>query len=222
VWVWGPSNLAIVYGSRHCGLTSRPAQGAGAGGVRADDGGGAAARTTAGGFTVSERVRLGCGSGWFGLGSGGGCASGASAWPARSGRCGRGRGRSGRTGGGSRSRSGVGCRRRGWYKPAPDGDQEGHGEHAHGGVPVPRAPFAYLVLVQPYLSLGDLERLLHHPALSGGDDHLGQGRGCCCVGCGSVRDPCPGSEEALERVVPTDAPFGPGGRRRTICGRVSR
>lgn len=58
---------------------------------------------------------------------------------------------------------------------APDGGEEGHGEHRYVGVPEPRAPLADLVLVQPDLALGHLERFLDHPPLSGGGGQIGEG-----------------------------------------------
>lgn len=61
-----------------------------------------------------------------------------------------------------------------WYAAAPDVGEEGQGEHADGGLPVPGAPFADFVLVEADLVLRGLEGLLDHPALAGGGDQVGQ------------------------------------------------
>lgn len=63
----------------------------------------------------------------------------------------------------------------GVYASAPHVGEEGQGEHAHGGLPVPGAPFAHFVLVEADLVLRRLESLLDHPPLAGGGHQLGQG-----------------------------------------------
>src|SRR5918992_1153922 len=49
-------------------------------------------------------------------------------------------------------------------QPAAEPDEEVLRQERHGGVVVPAAPAAHLVVVQPQLLLALLDRLLHRPA----------------------------------------------------------
>src|SRR3954454_10319018 len=89
-----------------------------------------------------------------------------------------------------------------------DHGQHGEGEHRQRDVPVPDAPAAGLVVIEPELVLGGLEAVLDRPAASLGLDqrrYLGPGRapgreeGELAAGGGTADQeaPCPKAGEAV-------------------------